>query len=146
MNLQPQDPSGRPGAEGLAPPAGSAVVWRRSDRARRYRLWLGRDGAAVMVIPRRGSEREARRFLEQQRDWLDRARAFATHELRGPVRLPTVRGRERWHLLVSSAHTGSQPNAAALAKRAVELRRLVDTSWFRRPLAHRIGPPISSGR
>ena len=31
------------------------------------------------------------------------ARAFATHELRGPVRLPTVRGRERWHLLVSSA-------------------------------------------
>ena len=75
MNLQPQDPSGRPGAEGLAPPAGSAVVWRRSDRARRYRLWLGRDGAAVMVIPRRGSEREARRFLEQQRDWLDRARA-----------------------------------------------------------------------
>jgi primosomal protein N' (replication factor Y) len=31
------------------------------------------------------------------------ARAFAAHELRGPVRLPTVRGRERWHLLVSSA-------------------------------------------
>ncbi len=30
------------------------------------------------------------------------ARAFAAHELRGPVRLPTVRGKERWHLLVSS--------------------------------------------
>ena len=27
---------------------------------------------------------------------------FLTHELRGPVRLPTLRGRDRWHLLVAA--------------------------------------------
>jgi predicted metal-dependent hydrolase len=75
MNLQLQDPSDRPGPDGLAPLAGSEVVWRRSDRARRYRLTLGRDGAAVVVIPWRGSEREARRFFDQNRAWLERARA-----------------------------------------------------------------------
>ena len=31
------------------------------------------------------------------------ARHFTAEELRGPVRLPMVRSRERWHLLVSSA-------------------------------------------
>jgi len=56
-------------------PAESGVVFVRSDRARHYRLTLRRDGAAVATIPRRGSEREARRFVEQHRDWLERARA-----------------------------------------------------------------------
>jgi len=57
------------------PPAEPEVVFVRSDRARHYRLTLGRDGAAVATIPRRGSEREARRFVEQHRGWLERARA-----------------------------------------------------------------------
>lgn len=51
------------------------VVFRRSLRARQYRLALRRDGTAVATIPRRGSEREARRFVERQRAWLERARA-----------------------------------------------------------------------
>jgi hypothetical protein len=51
------------------------IQFVRSDRARHYRLTLRRDGAAVATIPRRGSEREARRFVEQQRAWLERARA-----------------------------------------------------------------------
>jgi predicted metal-dependent hydrolase len=51
------------------------VVFVRSDRARHYRLTLRRDGAAVATIPRRGSEREARRFVDLHRGWLERARA-----------------------------------------------------------------------
>ena len=51
------------------------IVFVRSPQARRYRLTLRRDGLAVATIPVRGSEREAVKFVEAQRDWLDRARA-----------------------------------------------------------------------
>lgn len=62
------------------PPASSAgapagIVFVRSARARNYRLTLRRDGVAVATIPARGSEREARRFADGHRDWLERARA-----------------------------------------------------------------------
>jgi predicted metal-dependent hydrolase len=50
-------------------------VFVRSDRARSYRLTLRKDGVAAVTIPVRGSEREARAFAEQHRDWLTRARA-----------------------------------------------------------------------
>jgi predicted metal-dependent hydrolase len=53
----------------------TGIQFVRSDRARHYRLTLRRDGAAVATIPRRGSEREARRFVERHRAWLERARA-----------------------------------------------------------------------
>jgi predicted metal-dependent hydrolase len=43
-----------------------------SPRARRYLLRLDEDGAARLVIPRRGSRREALRFLERSRAWLER--------------------------------------------------------------------------
>ncbi|ACB74764.1 M48 family metallopeptidase [Opitutus terrae] len=76
----------------VAPSAGGAattharreeIVFRRSDRARSYRLTLQRDGTAVATIPARGSEREARRFVEQHQDWLERARARQRHRPRG---------------------------------------------------------------
>jgi len=51
------------------------VEFVRSARARGYRLTLRRDGTAVATIPARGSEREARRFVDRHRDWLERARA-----------------------------------------------------------------------
>jgi predicted metal-dependent hydrolase len=54
------------------PPA--EIVFARSGRARRYRLTLRKDGMAVATIPNRGSRREAERFVEQHRDWLERAR------------------------------------------------------------------------
>jgi predicted metal-dependent hydrolase len=61
---------------GLNPePLAVGVTFVRSERARNYRLTLRRDGAAVATIPRRGSEREAMRFVEQHRAWLERARA-----------------------------------------------------------------------
>jgi predicted metal-dependent hydrolase len=44
----------------------------RSERARRYLLRLDDDGAARLVIPRRGSQAEAMRFLERSRGWLER--------------------------------------------------------------------------
>ncbi len=43
----------------------------RSPRARRYLLRLEEDGAARLAIPRRGSQAEAMRFLERNRDWLE---------------------------------------------------------------------------
>lgn len=51
------------------------LIFERSARARHYRLTLRRDGAAVVIIPLRGSEREARAFAAQHADWLERARA-----------------------------------------------------------------------
>jgi len=59
------------------------VVLERSARANNYRLTLRRDGTAVATIPARGSEREALRFVEQQRDWLERARARQAKRPRG---------------------------------------------------------------
>ncbi len=51
------------------------LVFVRSPRARHYRLTLRKDGVAVATVPARGSEREARAFVDQNRDWLERARA-----------------------------------------------------------------------
>jgi hypothetical protein len=50
------------------------LVFERSARSLSYRLTLRRDGTAVATIPLRGSEREARRFVEENRAWLERAR------------------------------------------------------------------------
>ncbi|MBL9202973.1 MAG: DUF45 domain-containing protein, partial [Opitutaceae bacterium] len=50
------------------------LLFTRSVRSSSYRLTLRRDGTAVVTIPRRGSEREARRFAEENRAWLERAR------------------------------------------------------------------------
>lgn len=69
-----------------APPAAAAhgdIVFARSQRARNYRLTLRRDGMAVATIPARGSEREARRFVELHREWLERARERQRHRPRG---------------------------------------------------------------
>ncbi|HEX4141091.1 MAG TPA: SprT family zinc-dependent metalloprotease [Candidatus Methylacidiphilales bacterium] len=51
---------------------GVAVHIVRRPRARRYLLSLQADGAARLVIPRRGTEAEALRFLERSEDWLVR--------------------------------------------------------------------------
>ena len=51
------------------------LVFVRSLRARNYRLTLRKDGVAVATVPARGTESEARRFVEMHRDWLERARA-----------------------------------------------------------------------
>jgi predicted metal-dependent hydrolase len=63
-----------PPATGRSSPVPNDIVFERSRRARNYRLTLRRDGTAVATIPVRGSEREALRFVEQHREWLERAR------------------------------------------------------------------------
>ncbi len=61
------------------------LVFVRSDRARNYRLTLRKDGVAQATIPARGTEREAARFVEQHRDWLERARARQARKPRTPA-------------------------------------------------------------
>ncbi len=51
------------------------IVFKRSARARSYRLTLRKDGVAAVTIPARGSEDDARAFVAQHEDWLARARA-----------------------------------------------------------------------
>lgn len=53
---------------------GEEIIFQHSERARNYRLTLRRDGRAVATIPRRGTQREAERFVAEHRDWLARAR------------------------------------------------------------------------
>ena len=67
----------------LATNPSGEIVFQRSERARGYRLTLKRDGTAVATIPLRGSEREARRFVEQHAEWLERARERQRHKPRG---------------------------------------------------------------
>ncbi len=67
-------PATPPAEQQLETEAGEVTV-RRSEKATRYRLSVGRDGVAVLTIPVRGSERQARQFLETQRDWLERTRS-----------------------------------------------------------------------
>lgn len=55
----------------LVPPT---IVYERNLRAKHYRLTLRRDGVAVATIPARGSERAARAFVAEHRDWLERVR------------------------------------------------------------------------
>ncbi len=45
---------------------------RRSDRARRARLTVTREGEIVVVLPRRVPEAEAERLVRQHTAWLDR--------------------------------------------------------------------------
>ena len=53
----------------------AALIFVRSGRARSYRLTLRKDGVAVATIPVRGTEAEARAFVQQHQPWLDRARS-----------------------------------------------------------------------
>jgi len=64
-------------APGVTEEPPSGLVYRRSARARSYRLTLRRDGVAVATIPARGSQREAERFVERNSGWLERARERA---------------------------------------------------------------------
>lgn len=59
-------------------------------RARRYLLGLRPDGAARLVIPRRGSEAEGLRFLERSEAWL--LKRLAHWKSRETTRQPWVEG------------------------------------------------------
>ncbi len=69
--LGPVEPRRR-GDQPLAWKHGITVHIVRRPKARRYLLGLQADGSARLVIPRRGTEAEALRFLERSEDWLMR--------------------------------------------------------------------------
>lgn len=63
-----------PGAPGAKVTDVTPVAFVRSVRARRYILRVAPDGSARVTIPRRGSQREAERFLNANGEWLNRQR------------------------------------------------------------------------
>jgi predicted metal-dependent hydrolase len=100
-----------------APATEDGVVFERSPRARNYRLTLRRDGTAVATIPVRGSEREAIRFVEQHREWLERARARQQRRPRA-AEVWTVGTRVLWRgelTEVRIAVTGEKPQVCLAA-------------------------------
>jgi predicted metal-dependent hydrolase len=106
-------------APGFTPsaPVGDSIVFARSTRARNYRLTLRRDGTAVATIPVRGSEREARRFVQQHEDWLERARDRQRRRPRG-ASLWTVGTRVLWRgelTEIRVAQTGDRPSVCVAA-------------------------------
>ncbi len=105
--------------------ATAAVIFRQSARARNYRLTLRRDGAAVATIPRRGSRREAERFVAAHRDWLDRARERQSRKPRGPETW-TAGARILWRGEESEIRVaaGGERPAVALAADVFRLDRL----------------------
>ncbi len=93
------------------------VIFVRSFRARNYRLTLRKDGVGVATIPARGSEREAQRFVAQQSDWLERARARQAKKPRGAETWPLGT-----HVLwrgemteIRPAQTGARPTVCLAA-------------------------------
>jgi len=62
-----------PSSPSLFPVTPPEVVYVRNLRAKHYRLTLRRDGTPVATIPARGTEREARKFVREHEDWLQRA-------------------------------------------------------------------------
>jgi predicted metal-dependent hydrolase len=74
-SLQPPVSSPQPPASSLQPLAlASSPEFVRHPRARRYVIHVRPDGTVRVTIPRGGSKREARAFVEQQQQWIDRRR------------------------------------------------------------------------
>jgi predicted metal-dependent hydrolase len=54
------------------------IDYQRSDRAKRYRIFVDRQGRPRVTIPRRGTRREAEQFARRQSRWLaEQLRRFA---------------------------------------------------------------------
>lgn len=92
------------------------IVFERSHRARNYRLTLRRDGTAVATIPARGSEREALRFVEEHRDWLERARERQRRRPRG-VEVWTLGTHVLWRGEMTEIRPASGPGLGAASLR-----------------------------
>ena len=50
------------------------LVFVRHPRARRYIIRVGPDGTVRVTLPRWGSKREAARFVDRERQWIERER------------------------------------------------------------------------
>ena len=63
---------------------------RRSDRARRARITVNREGRAVVVLPRRMPASEAQRLVVEHADWIERHVTRATAERERLAERPTL--------------------------------------------------------
>lgn len=70
------------------------VRYVRHVRARRYRLLFRRDGTARCTVPRRGTLREARRFVAANESWL--AERLRRHQTEPRADLPLRPGQSVW--------------------------------------------------
>jgi predicted metal-dependent hydrolase len=102
-----------------------APVFVRHPRARRYVLRLLADGTPRVTIPRRGSRREAERFLEAQRDWVARQRASLVARLAG--RPPRTWREGHTLLLRGSTHALLRADEGARGAVRLDDRALVVT-------------------
>ncbi len=82
--MQPALPFHEDAPPALPPPALSTspppLVFVRHRRARRYILRVLPDGTLRVTVPRWGSQRDARRFVEESRAWVARQRAIRAAE------------------------------------------------------------------
>ena len=125
---------------------GIAVRVIRHPRARRYLLRLEPDGTARLVIPRRGSRREAWQFLERSEAWL--LRRYRDWQTRQTAQQPWRDGKtflfrgEPMVLRVEEAGDKAQLHFAGhvvSTAPAADYRRPIH-AWLRR-LAERELPP-----
>jgi predicted metal-dependent hydrolase len=65
-------------------PSTQHLEFVRHPRARRYVIHVRFDGTVRVTIPRGGSKREARAFVERQQQWIDRRRRQVALENAGP--------------------------------------------------------------
>lgn len=108
----------------------------RHPRARRYVLRVASDGTAVVTMPRRGSKRDAWRFVEAHLAWIARERAALAEAAAQTPRL----GIGETVLVDGQALTieaANEPDTLRVGERRVALHetRDVDTSvwrWLRR--------------
>lgn len=81
---EPAPAPGLPPAATLPPVAAPpAVAFVRHPRARRYILRVLPDGTLRVTVPRWGTKRDARRFVEESHAWVARQRAARAAEAEG---------------------------------------------------------------
>jgi predicted metal-dependent hydrolase len=112
--------------DALARPNEPQALFVRNPRARRYVLRLLADGTPRVTIPRRGSKREAERFLHAQREWLDRQRASLVDRL--ARRPPCTWTDGHIVLLRGASHVLRRSDAACRAGVNVDQNALVVTA------------------
>ena len=66
------------------------LVFVRHLRARRYIIRVVADGTVRVTVPRWGSKREAARFAERERAWIERERRRVQEDRDGPDRSPAA--------------------------------------------------------
>lgn len=74
------EPPPNPHIDRGSPAPDPQVQFVRTPRARRYILRVCPDGSLRVTLPRSGSKRAAREFIERQRAWIERERARVLSE------------------------------------------------------------------